>query len=58
MKRRIGAFLLALSLALCLLPTAAWAEGGDNTPENGTQEETGKLSDDTAVDSDASVTRA
>ena len=65
MKRRIGAFLLALSLALCLLPTAALAEGGDSTPENGTQEATGNeggttdtLSDGTSVDSDDPVTRA
>lgn len=67
MKRRIGAFLLALSLALWLLPAAALASESGTPGE--TQEETGgetggdsetdgALSDGTSVDSEAGVTRA
>ena len=67
MKRRIGAFLLALCLSLWLLPAAALASESGTPGE--TQEETGgetggdsgtdaKLSDGTSVDSEDGVTRA
>ena len=57
MRRRIGSFLLALSLALCLLPTAALAEEAQPTEKDVLH----TLSDNTQVirgDTDTKVTRA
>ena len=57
MKKRILASLLSLCLLLGLLPTTAWATGGESEG-GGSTTAAGTLSDNISVESTSNVTRA